>query len=393
MKVKSEIVYTLSIKGKCIINDNLWQPAYFDVKDDYLFKEVEGSIHGKGKDRFKSYQLKSEIRDKVKMNFQVRNHHILGKFQFDIENIFIDFNEKLELLILRIVYPEYSEFQIPDVDCLDFLKIVTTAKFYENIGLSPDDSQSIKIKVNDKSYYLLEEDNNYNGLNNLFFNDEIIFENMGDNCAFSINCFWGEFFKEINKCDNNCSLLHQNYKDFIYKLIKVRNDVDIKNVDDTLLENNGQTKYVTELYKVNQLYILNELNFSLCCEESSSDSWYTRRFFDNYSRLIYIALMLKTVFIKYQANKRIIFVIFMRDKSFYNFYDFVRNKYFIFPTTQTFGNLMYQDYLKIFKIYELFDHTFQINDSNSSRLTNVLMFWFVIIQIILVIIQTVLPFI
>lgn len=78
----------------------------------------------------------------------------------------------------------------------------------------------------------------------------------------------------------------------------------------------------------------------------------------------------------------------MRYCGFYNFYEFIRNKYFIFPTNQNIGNLMYQEYLRIFKIEVMYEHTFQINDSNSNRITNILMFWFVIIQIFIAIILT-----
>lgn len=129
------------------------------------------------------------------------------------------------------------------MDCIDYLTIITASKFYED---TKDLKQSIELEIENDSFTLLYGENNYNGFSGFIFEKPVQFENMGDNCAFSINCFSGAFFKDIKKCESDCLLLDQEYKDFLYKLIKMSNDDGIKGIKDNLLDNNGRARYITE---------------------------------------------------------------------------------------------------------------------------------------------------
>lgn len=299
MKVKSEVIYSLSITGNCQINKKYWVPIKIDNNDTYIYNKIENSIYGNSKSKFRTYELKDEFQQQIKASFNVKNEGVLTNVEFNIEDIFIEYNEILELLLIKIIYSEYQDQDIPTMDCIDYLAVITASKFYENNAIDPNLNESIELIIDSDCFTLLKEEDNYNGIVDFIFTTPVKLENTADNCAFSINCFSGSFFKDIKNCENDCRLLDQEHKDFLYKLIKVRNDEGIKNVSDELLENNGQTSFISERYQENQLYVLNDLNFSLCCEHGDDNEWYVRRFFDNYSRLIYIIIMLKNIFIKY----------------------------------------------------------------------------------------------
>lgn len=61
MEVQSEIIYTLSVTGSCKINNKLWEYIPVDNIDTYIFNQIEDSIYGNNKNKFKGYKLKDSF--------------------------------------------------------------------------------------------------------------------------------------------------------------------------------------------------------------------------------------------------------------------------------------------------------------------------------------------